>query len=428
MFYLTRALLLRVAATRLNPTGQTLAKSEHTLGFAQTEQRIRTALVRRFTRGEVAAFTPSSTHRVKLDFYMCLTQCSMLGMNLRSSLPAVLAPAIAFAVWTAPACPQQPPVGPGPSDRGTELDQIVQAHHGKVAFYATELKTGTTVSHDPDAVVQTASVIKLAILYEAMEQVRSGKAHWDDKITLQPGDGVSGSGILLFFDAPQTFTLKDILTLMVIMSDNTASNLAMEKLGIGNINDRIAWIGLKDTHLYKKIGKPATGPMPADQPKYGLGKTTPREMAAVMERIGLCELDQKPDRSATVSDSDAAICGVAMKMLRNQFYRDTIPRYLEKLDSTETGSGTATKTGSLNAVRNDVGIVAGKTGPILISIFTYDNADTGWTADNEGELTIAKLAKAIVDAWSPAGIDGKTLVPGLGLRPLQSNSTAPPSK
>ena len=105
-----------------------------------------------------------------------------------------------------------------------------------------------------------------------------------------------------------------------------------------------------------------------------------------------------------------------MKMLRNQFYRDTIPRYLEKLDTTETGSGTASKTGSLNAVRADVAIVAGKTGPMVLSIFTYDNADTGWTADNEGELTIAKMAKAIVEAWSPAGIDGKTLVPGLGLR------------
>ena len=113
-----------------------------------------------------------------------------------------------------------------------------------------------------------------------------------------------------------------------------------------------------------------------------------------------------------------------MKMLRNQFYRDTIPRYLEKLDSTETGSGTASKTGSLNAVRADVAIVAGKTGPMVLSIFTYDNADTGWTADNEGEVTIAKLAKAIVEAWSPAGIDGKTLVPGLSLPPAAIGGAA----
>jgi beta-lactamase class A len=57
----------------------------------------------------------------------------------------------------------------------------------------------------------------------------------------------------------------------------------------------------------------------------------------------------------------------------------------------------------------------GKTGPMVLAIFTYDNADHGWTVDNEGEVTIAKLAKAIVTAWSPEGLDGKLLVPGLGL-------------
>jgi beta-lactamase class A len=300
-----------------------------------------------------------------------------------------------------------------------QLGDLAKAHHGKVALYATQLNTGKTASLDPDAVVQTASVIKLTILFEAMEQVREGKAHWEDKITLQPGDAVSGSGLLLFLDTPQTLTLKDILTMMIVMSDNTATNLAMDKIGLDAVNARIAWMGLKNTHLYKKIGKPATKPMPEDQPKFGLGKTTPREMAEVMERIGLCELDTpgklKVGSAGPLSASDEAICGVAMRMLRNQFYRDTIPRYLEKLDATETGSGTASKTGSLNAVRADVAIVAGKTGPMVLSIFTYENADTGWTADNEGELTIAKMAKAIVEAWSPAGIDGKILVPGLGL-------------
>jgi beta-lactamase class A len=102
-------------------------------------------------------------------------------------------------------------------------------------------------------------------------------------------------------------------------------------------------------------------------------------------------------------------------MLRNQFYRNTIPRYLEKLDSTEEGSGIASKTGSLNAVRNDVAIVAGKDGPIVISIFTYGNEDQSWTADNEAEIMIARLARKIVDAWSPAGINGGALIPGLGL-------------
>jgi beta-lactamase class A len=314
------------------------------------------------------------------------------------------------------------------------LREIATAHHGRVALYATQLNTGRVVALDADAVVQTASVIKLAILFEAMEQVRAGKAHWDDKIQLEPGDAVSGSGILLFLDAPQTLTLKDVLTLMIVMSDNTATNLAIDRIGLDAVNARAAWMGLKETHLYKKIGKPASGPMPADQAKYGLGKSTPREMARVMERIGLCELDKRGEldgRDETgagpLSQSDTAICGVAMKMLRNQFYRDTIPRYLEKLDATETGSGIASKTGSLNAVRADVAIVAGKAGPMVLSIFTYDNEDTGWTAENEGEVTIAKLAWAIVKAWSPEGIDGKTLAPGLGLGTKSDGTVSPRS-
>ena len=119
-------------------------------------------------------------------------------------------------------------------------------------------------------------------------------------------------------------------------------------------------------------------------------------------------------------------------MLRNQFYRETVPRYLEKLDTTEAGSGTASKTGSLNAVRNDVAIVAGKSGPMVISVFTYDNTDTGWTADNEGELTIAHGAHHRRTPGRPRASTARRLVPGLGLPPQQTpnglSRTAAPSK
>lgn len=300
--------------------------------------------------------------------------------------------------------------------KDTKLEQqlaaLAAAHHGRVAVYARQLNTARAVALNADQPVQTASVIKLTILFEAMEQVRAGKAHWDEKITLAKGDAVSGSGVLAFFDAPLTMTLKDVLSMMVMVSDNTATNLAIDRFGVDAVNARIAWMGLKDTHLYKKVMKPATGPMPADQPKFGLGKTTAREMALVMERIGRCRLGAGGEAP---EEGDTTICQVALTMLRNQFYRTTIPRYIETLDSSETGSAIASKTGSLDAVRNDVAIVAGKNGPIVISIFTYQNADQTWTVDNEGEVNIARMAKAIVDAWSPDGIDGKLLVPGIGL-------------
>jgi beta-lactamase class A len=293
-----------------------------------------------------------------------------------------------------------------------KLESMAASHKGHVSLFATQLNTGKTVAIDADHPVQTASVIKLAILFEAMEQVRAGKAHWDEKLTLAKGDGVSGSGVLTFFDTPLTLTLKDVLTMMVIVSDNTATNLAIDRFGVDTVNARIAWLGLKDTHLYKKIGKPPSGPMLPDQPKFGLGKTTAREMAVVMERIGRCQLAGPGEAK---QPEDTAICKVALTMLRNQFYRNTIPRYLEKLDSSEEGSGIASKTGSLNAVRNDVAIVAGRSGPIVISIFTYENEDKSWTPDNDAEMMIARLAREIVEAWSPAGVDGKALVSGLGL-------------
>jgi beta-lactamase class A len=255
--------------------------------------------------------------------------------------------------------------------------------------------------------VQTASVIKLAILYEALKQVRSGKAHFDDKITLTKADQVQGSGVLLFFDAPLSLTLQDVLTMMIVMSDNSATNLVIDHLGLENIDARIAKLGLKDTYLYKKVFTPAPAGvvMPADQKKFGLGKTTARQMAMVMTKIARCELAESGVAAAggqTQAD-DAKLCQVALKMLHVQFYRSAIPRYLDGMPGA-TSDSIANKTGSLDAVRNDVAAISTKNGIVVISVFTFNNKDRSWGTEQEGELTIAKLARAIVQNWSPEGL------------------------
>jgi beta-lactamase class A len=312
-------------------------------------------------------------------------------------------------------------------------DSRVQTGAGHTALYAIQLNTKNAVGVDADLPVQTASVIKLAILYHAMVQVREGKARWDEPLILHPKEAVAGSGILTFLDTPVTLTLKDVLTMMVIVSDNTATNLAIDRFGIDPVNARVEALGLENTHLYKKVFFSATGAMPADQPKFGLGKTTPREMAYLMEAIGLCHLHQQGTATtpgaahfAPTDDADRAVCAVALNMLKNQFYRETIPRYLEAVDTSENGTAIASKTGSLDAVRNDVAIVLGKSGPMVLSIFTYGNRDQGWTVDNEAEVFIAKLGKVIGGAWSPTGLDGKNLVPGLGL-PDAATIPSPPA-
>src|SRR5260370_24987981 len=103
-----------------------------------------------------------------------------------------------------------------PTSLEAQVHAIAAEHHGDVALFAENLKTHETVAVSPDTPVQTASVIKLAILYEALEQVRSGKAHFDDKITLAKADQVQAPRVFLFFDAPLSLTLKDVLTIITL--------------------------------------------------------------------------------------------------------------------------------------------------------------------------------------------------------------------
>ena len=280
------------------------------------------------------------------------------------------------------------------------LEAIVAQHHGDVALFAENLSTGQTVGIRAEEPVQTASVIKLAILYEAMEQIRAEKVHLDDPVVLRKTDQVPRSGVLLFFDTPMTLTLKDVLSMMIVMSDNTATNLAIDHLVLASINATLKKLGLKNTYLYRKVFRPVEGPAPADHQRFGLGKTTPREMANLMRRIAQCD----PSEPGTASKpGDRELCGIMLHMLRNQFYRGGIPRYLGAMYS-DMESAIANKTGELDAVRNDVAAIDTKQGMLILSIFTYNNRDRTWSVDNEGEVTIAKLARAIVTAWSPESL------------------------
>lgn len=297
------------------------------------------------------------------------------------------------------------PQQPGRTDDrelDSQLKAIAGAHKGKVAVYARDLRTGRTAALAADVPVKTASVIKLGILLDAAEQIRAGQASLDEKLVLTKENQVPGSGVLGQLTAPIPLCLRDVLHLMVVVSDNTATNMAIDRLGLEHINATLRAAGLKQTVLYKKVFVPATGPMPADQPLFGLGKTTAREMESIMERFAECKLAL--DGSQPMP-GDGPLCGAILHMLRSQQDRDGIPRYLEALDTSEHGSAIANKTGALDQVRNDVALIATKDGPIVIAAFTWDNADQRWTGDNEGEKTLGRLAAAIVARWAPHGLD-----------------------
>lgn len=274
----------------------------------------------------------------------------------------------------------------------SQLRALIAPYRGDVSVYAVDLRSGKTVAIDADTPVPTASVIKLAILFEALEQIQQGRVAFDDRLTMVGSDRVQGSGVLQLFDTPMTLTLKDALTMMITQSDNTATNLAIDHLGLANIDRRIEWLGLHDTWLYKKVFLPPSGPVPPDQPQFGLGKTTAREMAEIMTRFAECDLNA-PGGPAAPTPEQQRLCDAALFMLRNQSDRESIPRYLDTLR-------VANKTGALDAVRNDVGIVYAGNGPIVISLFTSHNADQHWTVDNAAYLLMARLAWTIVERWS----------------------------
>ena len=298
-----------------------------------------------------------------------------------------------ISVTHAQIAPQEQARGAATStaDLQKKLDAIAAAHHGHVALYAKNLTTGETVAIDAQTPVQTASVIKMTLMLQAFEQVKAGKLKLSQPVVLTKENQVGGSGILYLMDPGLTLTLHDVIALMMTLSDNTATNMAIDAVGLAPTNAMLARMGLANTYFYKKVFKPADGPMPADQKKFGLGKTTAEEMARVMESIYRCDL------------GDRDLCTEMMYIMRNQQDRDMLPRYFRN-DSIDGGYATADKIGALDAVRNDVALVYTVRGPVVISIFTYDNADTEWTPDNEGERTIGRLAQAIVDAWSPEGL------------------------
>lgn len=280
-----------------------------------------------------------------------------------------------------------------------KLEKMAASYHGKVALYAKNLTTGETVAIDPNTPVQTASVIKLPLMLQAFEQVKEGKLSLNQPVILTKDNQVIGSGVLQFMDPGLQLTLKDTITFMMILSDNTATNMVIDTVGLKPTNEMLARMGMKNTYFYKKVFKPTTETMPPDQKKFGLGKTTAEEMAKVLESIYRCDL------------GDRALCLQMITIMRNQQYQGMIPRYLQRKDSTEDLSAIADKVGELDDVRNDVALVYTVRGPVIISVFTYDNQDTSWTFENKAEIFIGRVAQAIVNQWSPGGLAPKVTDP-----------------
>jgi len=269
-----------------------------------------------------------------------------------------------------------------PTNQSNPLDAQVRAEvanfKGKVYLFARNLDTGETYSYNGDERVRTASTIKIAIMIEAWGRVAEGKAKWTDELVLTKASRYSGSGILPEMSDGLRLSLQDCVRLMMLLSDNTATNMVLDYLGTDSVNDRMNSLGFKSTRLMRRVGGgwDTKEGKTTENKKFGLGATTPHEMVDILEKL---------ERGQIIN---AAASKEMIELMKREQARFAIGRTIPDT--------VATKYGALDALRSCVGIIYSKQGKIAMAI-TVDDMPVNWSVDNAGYLMISKLSLALVD-------------------------------
>ncbi|MDM7923251.1 MAG: serine hydrolase [Pyrinomonadaceae bacterium] len=260
-----------------------------------------------------------------------------------------------------------------------KIKEAIADFRGKVWIYAKNLDTGKEYALRADEQVRTASTIKLPIMTEVYRQIEEGKVAWTDQFELTKQNKTGGSGILFEFTDGTKIDLKTATTLMIVQSDNTATNLVLDRISSNAVNDHMAKLGLKDTLSLRKIG--GGGDAKAyDEPLnklFGIGRSSPRDMVKLLEML---------ERGEVVSKAASA---EMIAILKRQQYKDGIGR--NALDTVPVAS----KSGSLDRLRSDVGIVYSRRGRIAMAITVDDMPVVQYVMDDMGNEMIWRLSQIL---------------------------------
>jgi beta-lactamase class A len=258
---------------------------------------------------------------------------------------------------------------------------------GKVSIYAKNLKTGAAYDLNGTNRVNTASTIKFPILIAVFTAEHEGKVHWTDTSELTKDNKVAGSGVLQEMSDGTRIPLRDLIRYMMLLSDNTATNLVLDHVPANQVNATLAKLGIENTRSLRKILKGSTpegvsdaGRDPANS-KFGIGVATPKDMVNLLERLYKGEL-VSPEASAEM-----------LGIMKKQSTRDGIPRRFDPL-----GIEVADKPGALDHLRSDVGIVYSRSGPVALAITCEEVPKIDWSPDNSGYLFIAEAAQMLVES------------------------------
>jgi beta-lactamase class A len=267
------------------------------------------------------------------------------------------------------------------------LDAIAAAHHGSVGYAVYNLDTGERFALRGDETFPTASLIKVPILVTLYDLAAQNKLSLDDPLTVLTIDQVPGSGVLQFMHSGTSLSMRDAATLMVVLSDNTATNLLLDRIVIRRVWSKMEALGLPHTKVHSKTFLRISSVAIDSSVKYGLGVSTPNEMARLFALLA--------DGRAVNPAADSAM----LAMLANNADGESMQREI-------AGFSVPHKTGATDSVRTECALFRLRARVVACG-FTKQNADTRWLVDNEAQVTLGKIGAAIVKAYAlPNAVTG----------------------
>ncbi|MCC7475531.1 MAG: serine hydrolase [Pirellulales bacterium] len=312
----------------------------------------------------------------------------MQPMSFESILIRIRAMGVLFGVAIFALCGLRDGLSAETAGNSPELAKVVmplvEGHQGEVGVAIKFLKTGELFEHEAARPMPTASLIKLPVMLATYDAVRQGRLSLETMIELRKEDVVGGSGILATHFSPGAkFSLRDAIRLMIAYSDNTATNLVVDQVGLKPTNEFISQLGCPETRINSKVFRRDTSIDRERSIAYGLGSTTAHDMVSLCERLYAKKL-------VTPEACD--------QMLGHLYHCEGTTKSTRLLPP---GTRVAHKTGSVNSSRTDAGIIESPAGPILFCVLTDKNKDQSWTDDNAGDMLCSKIAAAAYHYFNP---------------------------
>jgi len=273
----------------------------------------------------------------------------------------------------------------------TAIHEVDRNLDGVMGVAVKDLTSDQTLFWQPDEVFAQASTIKIAVLAELYRQAQEGKLKLTDQYVVQKSDLVQDSDIMNgMTPGVTTITLRDLATMMIAVSDNSAANVLIDRVGMDNVNGLLNSLGLKHTRLRRKM---------MDLKAAGEGReniSTPREMMTLLEQL----------YQGKVLNKEMTVDFFTMLSTHKDSW---IPRDLPE------SLKVADKPGSLEGVRNDCGVIFVEGRPYVLCVMT-----TYLRNERDGEDAISKISVAayrMFDRISLASEYGRVISPANSRKP-----------